>query len=725
MSIGGSDSGHVYWRDPSGNAEYVDWIEMWARDQVEDGSAPAVAGRSCRAIKDQAPWTIDRTYWIDPDGVGGIDGFEAYCDMTTDGGGWMLLARNTDTTHFELFDQSWDTYKAGFGDTAHNGDGWIGNEAMHWITAQGPTTLEVRNDVRVHEYRDFNLFDEADDYMMTVGESPNSEDNGMFRQYHSGFPFSTFDRDNDLHNDNCGQTMKMGWWYQACYWMTIAGNASDQVYWRDPNGAGEFVDWIEMWAREDTADGSMATTAGLDCQKIKEAVPAATDGTYWIDPDGPGGYGAFEAYCDMTTSGGGWTLLAGNTDTTHFNFFDRPWAEYKAGFGNTAHNNDGWIGNDAIHLLTTQGPTVLEVRNDVRVHEYRDFNVLDETMDYLMTFGDSPNSADFGAFAHHSGRAFSTFDRDNDYASSNCAVSYLTGWWYWDCYALSFSGSNLGQVYWRTPDNTLEYVDWIEMWVRGVPPDGSSPTSAAQSCREIKNAVPSASDGSYWIDPDAPGGEDAFQAYCDMTTDGGGWTLCLNSRYTEDAAHLFTDTYAVIPSNGDIYGYYDWCSQDHDEYVVTLADQVSDLYALHTATLKLTDVEPWTVASPEWHNVGVTAPNSSAVWINLDPTISDWVHTTFVDSPVNLSFWEYIDPTNRNLNGYKRGHINIGAGQNMFVMGTGCNYSSCTNPPTWESTQSPAGWHWRLVADVGTGTYLGGWTEEMPRSGERTQVYYR
>ena len=75
---------------------------------------------------------------------------------------------------------------------------------------------------------------------------------------------------------------------------------------------------------------------------------------------------------------------------------------------------------------------------------------------------------------------------------------------------------------------------------------GLSIEKPALNCKDLKNKTPSVASGVSWIDPDGGSHGNAFQAYCDQQTDGGGWTLVWSYTFT-DYSSFTSSKNAVTP----------------------------------------------------------------------------------------------------------------------------------------------------------------------------------
>lgn len=224
------------------------WRPFGASAIGGDGSGSGSAGISCKQILADYG-SVSGTYWVDPDYSGPVAAFQAYCDMTTDGGGWMLIARNNAPTTFTNFNVNWATYKAGFGNvTVNNSLGWIGNDRLYALTIGG-REMQVRNNIASHTYANFSVANETNNYRLTVASTSMSQDSTGPMTYYNNMNFTTSDDDNDAWGaGNCATTYAMGWWHNTCLYGTLASNYRGQIHWHN-NSAHYFVNWMEMWIR--------------------------------------------------------------------------------------------------------------------------------------------------------------------------------------------------------------------------------------------------------------------------------------------------------------------------------------------------------------------------------------------------------------------------------------------------------------------------------------------
>nr|XP_029506349.1 tenascin-like isoform X5 [Oncorhynchus nerka] len=195
--------------------------------------------------------TISGTYNIY---LGGDESqpIQVYCDMTTDGGGWMVLLRRQNG-NLEFF-RNWKNYTGGFGDM--NDEFWFGLANLHKMTASGQ--YELRVDLRDNgksvyaQYDKFTITEPRSRYKIYLGRYSGTAGDSM--TYHHGWPFSTYDNDNDIAVTNCALSYKGAFWYKNCHRVNLMGKYGDNshskgINWFHWKGHEHSIQFVEMKIR--------------------------------------------------------------------------------------------------------------------------------------------------------------------------------------------------------------------------------------------------------------------------------------------------------------------------------------------------------------------------------------------------------------------------------------------------------------------------------------------
>ncbi|XP_064543105.1 fibrinogen alpha-2 chain isoform X3 [Drosophila montana] len=166
--------------------------------------------------------------------------------------------------------------------------------------------------------------------------------------------------------------------------------------------------------------------------------------TYWF----------LKVYCEQGISDGGWTVIQRRDDFGEpRENFNRDWADYKNGFGEPA--KEFWLGNENIYMLTNNEDYALRVEledfeGNKRFAQYSHFKIHSEADYYKLEIdgyegnaGDSLNDPWYGS----NNSPFSTYNKDNDRSSLNCASMLKGGWWWKSC------GRGLNGLYLHDPQD--------------------------------------------------------------------------------------------------------------------------------------------------------------------------------------------------------------------------------------------------------------------------------
>ncbi|XP_021143081.2 tenascin isoform X3 [Columba livia] len=212
------------------------------------------------------------------------------------------------------------------------------------------------------------------------------------------------------------------------------------------------------------------TTTGLLYPYPKDCSQAllngeTTSGLYTIYVNGDKTQ-PLQVFCDMNEDGGGWIVFLRRQNGRED--FYRNWKAYVAGFGDP--KDEFWIGLENLHKITSQGQYELRVdlqdRGETAYAVYDRFSVGDAKSRYrLRVDGYSGTAGD--SMMYHNGRSFSTYDKDNDSAITNCALSYKGAFWYKNCHRVNLMGrygdnshsQGVNWFHWKGHEYSIQFAE--------------------------------------------------------------------------------------------------------------------------------------------------------------------------------------------------------------------------------------------------------------------------
>jgi hypothetical protein len=248
---GDCDDGDA-WIHPAAR-ETCDGLDEDCDSSVDEGALgteETCPGASCYAILLDGSDGGDGLYWLDPDGDGSSP-YEAWCDMTSDGGGWTRLFGSLYPTFWESI--SWQSH----GDPTYDDysmltdRGYFADVGTYTFRIQIGESGNWDTDPVTHAtiweqgHDPFSMTTDGTDYLFLSGDLPATCGgfNGIHDRHHSeGGVYARATEQDSSDPDSC-------WWMQLIPLQQYGSTSIYPGYVDGYGGSGGVHVWQQLWVR--------------------------------------------------------------------------------------------------------------------------------------------------------------------------------------------------------------------------------------------------------------------------------------------------------------------------------------------------------------------------------------------------------------------------------------------------------------------------------------------